>query len=68
MERHYTYWFNDRYKHIKKKNGTCYKVIEIAQDVATLYQVNDKDEQVGETFTMTPQEVGENVIKPRNYL
>ena len=44
------------------KNGTRYKVIEIAQDVTTLYQVNDKDEQVGETFTMTPQEVGEKLL------
>ena len=44
------------------KNGTRYKVIEIAQDVTTLYQVNDKDEQVGETCTMTPQEVGEKLL------
>ena len=44
------------------KNGTHYKVIEIAQDVITLYQVNDKDEQVGETFTLTPHEVGEKLL------
>ena len=44
------------------KNGTRYKIIDIVQDVITLYQINDKDEQQGDTFTMTPQEVGEELL------
>ena len=35
------------------KNGTRYKIIDIVQDVISLYQINDKDEQQGDTFTMT---------------
>ena len=51
------------------KNGTRYKIIDIVQNVITLYQINDKDEQQCDTFTMTPQEVGEKVVaKPRHYL
>ena len=44
------------------KNGTRYKIIDIVQDVITLYQINDKDEQQCDTFTMTPQEVGEKLL------
>ena len=44
------------------KNGTRYKIIDIVQNVITLYQINDKDEQQGDTFTMDPQEVGEKLL------
>ena len=44
------------------KNGTRYKIIDIVQNVITLYQINDKDEQQCDTFTMTPQEVGEKLL------
>ena len=60
MGRYCSYRCNGRYKRIK--NGARYQVFDIVQDVITLYQVNDKDEQVGETFTMTPQEVGEKLL------
>ena len=44
------------------ENGTRYKVVDIEQDVITFYQINDKDEQLGDTFTMAPQEVCEKLL------
>ena len=44
------------------KNGTRYKVIDIAGETVKLDQINDKDEQFGKVFELSPEEVGEKLL------
>ena len=43
------------------KNGTRYKVIDIAGKTVKLDQINDKDEEFGKAFELTQEEVGEKL-------
>ena len=44
------------------KNGTRYKVIDIAGETVKLDQINDKDEEFGKAFELTQEEVGEKLL------
>ena len=44
------------------KNGTRYKVIDIASETVNLDQINDRGEEFGKAFEMTPEEVGEKLL------
>jgi len=44
------------------KNGTRYKVIDIASRTVKLDQISDRDEDVGEAFEMAAEDFGEKLL------